>query len=278
MRIPFRIFGGQRALAIHDRIVARRLPKLAGQIDIIHTWPLGARETLKTAASLGIPTVLERPNAHTRFAYEVVARECERIGVPLPPDHEHAFNEANLAHEEEEYRLADRLLCPSDFVVKTFLDEGFSPERLYRHVYGYDETLFWPDESLRDRQRPLTMLFVGVAAVRKALHFALQAWLRSPASETGTFLVAGEMLPAYEAHLAPMLAHPSVHVLGHRDDVPQLMRTSDILVLPTIEKASALYVWRHLAAVASRSCPRHAQSCARIWETPSSIQLAMLTC
>ena len=31
----------------------------------------------------------------------------------------------------------------------------------------------------------LTVIFVGVAAVRKGLHFALEAWLRSPASENG---------------------------------------------------------------------------------------------
>ena len=37
-----------------------------------------------------------------------------------------------------------------------------------------------------------------------------------------------------------MLAHPSVQVLGHRTDVPELMRNSDILVLPSIEEGSAL--------------------------------------
>ncbi len=115
-RIPRRALG-ERALTLHDRIVAHRLPKLAGQIDLVHAWPLGSLETLRTARRLGIPTVLERPNAHTRFAYEVVARESERLGVSLPPDHEHAYNSARLAREEAEYRLADRLLCPSDFVV-----------------------------------------------------------------------------------------------------------------------------------------------------------------
>jgi glycosyltransferase involved in cell wall biosynthesis len=37
-----------------------------------------------------------------------------------------------------------------------------------------------------------------------------------------------------------MLSHPSVRVLGHRNDVPELMRKSDILVLPSIEEGSAL--------------------------------------
>ena len=75
-RLPFRLVGTMRAVALHDRIVARRIKKLAGKIDIIHTWSLGALETLKMARSLGIPTVLERPNAHTGFAMEVVQKEC----------------------------------------------------------------------------------------------------------------------------------------------------------------------------------------------------------
>src|SRR5262245_47787890 len=64
LRIPYRLLGATRACALHDHIVARMLPKLVGQIDIVHTWPLGATRTLKAAARLGIRTVLERPNAH----------------------------------------------------------------------------------------------------------------------------------------------------------------------------------------------------------------------
>src|ERR1700739_3091574 len=63
LRIPYKLLGTMNACALHDLIVARRIERLAGQIDIIHTWPLGAVFTLRTAARLGIPTVLERPNA-----------------------------------------------------------------------------------------------------------------------------------------------------------------------------------------------------------------------
>jgi glycosyltransferase involved in cell wall biosynthesis len=235
-RISYKLVGMMRACALHDYIVSQRLEKLAGKIDIVHTWSLGALRTLKTAARLGIPTVLERPNAHTRFAYEVVRKECDRIGVPLPPGHEHEYNAAILAKEEAEYLLADGLLCPSDFVVKTFRDQGFPSEKLFRHIYGFDEKRFFPDPAPRDPKRGLTMISVGVCAVRKGLHFALEAWLKSPASRDGTFLIAGEFIPGYAEKLAPMLSHPSVKVLGHRKDVPELMRKSDILVLPSIEE------------------------------------------
>jgi glycosyltransferase involved in cell wall biosynthesis len=239
-RIPYKLLGRMRALKLHDYIVSRRLEKMASEIDIVHTWPLGALETLKTARRLGIPTVLERPNAHTRFAYEVVRLECEKLGISMPPDHEHAFNAEYLAREEQEYRTADYLACPSDFVLKTFLDAGYSREHLVRHQYGFDEKQFTLDKSTARKKRPFTMLFVGGVAPRKGLHYALEAWLNSSASQDGIFVIAGGFLPSYQEKLAPMLSHPSIKALGHRKDVAELMRESDVLVLPSIEEGSAL--------------------------------------
>ncbi len=65
LRIPYKVLGRMGACVLHDRIVAHRLQLIADEIDIVHCWPLGSLETLKTAKRLGIPAVLERPNAHT---------------------------------------------------------------------------------------------------------------------------------------------------------------------------------------------------------------------
>ncbi len=240
LRLPYKLLGTERTCALHDRIVARRLRTLAGKIDIVHLWPLAASETARTAVEMRIPTVLERPNAHTAFAYQVVQDECQRLGIALPPGHEHSFNQSKLAREEEEYQLTDYLLCPSDFVMKTFADRGFVQQKLLRHSYGMDPQSFYARREVDLRARPLTMIFVGVCAVRKGLHFALEAWLKSPACQSGRFLIAGDFIPAYEEKLRPLLAHKSISVLGHRNDIAELMRDSDVLVLPTLEEGSAL--------------------------------------
>ncbi len=239
-RLPNRVVGRMLYATLHDWTVARRLKKMAGQIDVVHTWPLGAQLTLKTAKRLGIPTFLERPNAHTQFAYEVVQEECQRLGLTMPPGHEHAFNEKFLRHEEAEYALADHLLCPSDFVARTFSDRGFPTAKLARHQYGFDDQLFFAGKQNAESNRGLTMIFVGGCAPRKGLHYALDAWLKSSAHEKGTFQIAGEFIPGYAEKLSVQLAHPSVKRLGHRSDVPELMRQSDVFVLPTIEEGSAL--------------------------------------
>ena len=146
-------------------------------------------------------------------------------------------------------------------MVKTFLDKGHAREQLARHIYGYDEKVYYPSNEPRDPKRGLTMISVGVCAVRKGLHYALEAWLRSPASKDGTFLIAGEFLPAYQEKLASMLEHPSVRVLGHRKDVPELVRKSDILVLPSIEEGFGLVITE---AMGSGCVPLASDACTEI--------------
>jgi len=158
----------------------------------------------------------------------------------MPPGHEHDYNPQVLAHEEEEYALADYLLCPSDFVARTFLERGFKPQKLLRHQYGFDDKVFYFDPKARKESKGLTVLFAGGCAPRKGLHYALDAWLKSAAHEQGTFMIAGGFIPGYAERLSEQLSHPSVKVLGHRNDIPALMRQSDVLVLPSIEEGSAL--------------------------------------
>jgi glycosyltransferase involved in cell wall biosynthesis len=261
VRIPYKAIGRIRACALHDYIVSRRIHDMAGQIDVIHVWPLGALRTLKEAARLGIPTVLERANAHTRFAYEVVRDECQRLGVTLPRGHEHEYNQQILDIEEREYELADKLLCPSDFTLRTFLDRGFPQSKLARHTYGYDPGRFFPLSGERRKDAGLTVLFVGVCAVRKGLHFALEAWLRSTAHTRGTFMIAGDFVEDYRRKLSDMLSHPSVKILGHRNDVPDLMRQCDIMVLPSIEEGFGLVV---AEAIGSGCVPMVSDACTEI--------------
>ena len=243
LRLPFRLVGRTVACTIHDWIVAQHVKRFASEIDLVHTFPLGALRTLKMAKSLGIPTILERCNAHTEFAYTIVQKECEKLGISMPPGHEHDFNAAYLAKEEAEYREADFLFCPSEFVARTFKDRGFPEAKLGRFQYGFDEKTCYPPPSRQRTDNGLTVLFSAGCAPRKGLHYALEAWLKSPAHKQGKFLVVGEFIPGYAERLGTMLQHPSVQILGYRKDLPDIMRQSDILVLPSIEEGSALVTY-----------------------------------
>ncbi len=259
-RIPYKLLG-RSAFHLHDWIVARRLEKLAGQIDIVHCWPSGSLETLRTAKRLGIPTVLERPNAHTRFCYDMAAKECRRLGIPVHP--EYTFSPSILTREEAEFAASDYLLCPSDFTAQSFIAQGFAPEKLLRHTYGFDETRYFPESLTREAKKKFIVLFVGVDPVRKGLHFALEAWLLSPAIKDGIFMIAGEVSPEFKRRFKEDFADPSVLQLGFRRDVPELMRKADVLLLPSIEEGFGLVC---VEAIGSGCVPLVSKACTEVCE------------
>lgn len=258
IHIPRKLIGVVRLCALHDWMVARHLLNQTESYNVVHTWPLATLRTAKAAKQFGIPVALERCNAHTRYAYNSVKEECDRIGIHLPRNFEHQKNTKILSLEESEYESASIILCPSDFVVKTFLAEGFPINKLKRFFYGVDTSLFYPQATNSNENSPLTVLFVGICAVRKGLHIALRAWIESEASRNGRFIIAGNFLPEYQRLLTPLLKHPSISILGHRSDIPHLMRNSDVFILPSVEEGFGLVCTE---AIASGCVPLVSQAC-----------------
>ena len=247
-RLPYSFLGRRRACKLHDWMASRWLKKNHAKIDLVHGWPLSSLLTALTAKQYKIPFVLERPNTHTAAAYKESAEENRLLGIDFPPGHDHQLDEANLTLEELEYNTADFLLCPSDVVARTFIDRGFPVNKLIRHRYGFDEKIFTAGRQDPSAKEGLTIIYAGVCEPRKGLHYALEAWTKSNACNRGLFLICGEFVPGYASKLASWLAHPSVQLLGPRSDLPELMRKSDVLVLPSVEEGSALVTYEARAS------------------------------
>jgi len=247
-RLPTRLFGHKLICDIHDLFTSRWLEKNASQIDVVHGWPLSSIRTIEVSKRKNIPFLLERPNAHTEYAYHATAEECCKLGIVMPACHDHSYDEESLRREEIEYHSADYLLCPSNFVLSSFKEKGFSTDNLIRHQYGYDSGKFVRGFQTPKQNRGLVMLYVGVCEPRKGLHYALQAWHKSGAQERGKFLICGNFIPNYYDKLRSLIEHPSVKVLGHREDIPELMRQSDVFVLSSVEEGSALVTYEAKAS------------------------------
>jgi glycosyltransferase involved in cell wall biosynthesis len=247
LKLPFRLLGRYRTLQLHDWLTARWLDSHAKEFDLVHCWPAASLRTIRVARRHGIPCLLERPNAHTAYAFESSDEETQRLGIQLPANHDHASNQALLAHEQQEYAECDFLLSPSDFVAKTFIERGTNPAKILSHHYGFDEKKFHPD-TRRQSTHGLQVLYAGACEPRKGLHYALEAWTKSEASKNGQFQICGSFVPGYAELLKPLLSHPTVKMLGQRDDIASIMRKSDILVLSSIEEGSALVTYEAMAS------------------------------
>jgi glycosyltransferase involved in cell wall biosynthesis len=244
VKMPVRLIGMYRAAAVHDRLVAKALKRLRGKIHIVHCWPSGALETLRAAKELGIKSVLERPSSHTRFVFDAVAGECSKLGIQLPQSHYTAFDHKRLVREEREFELADKLLCPSEWVVKTFLAQNISKSKIARHQYGFDPDRFsLPSPDKRDEDEVFRVAFVASCEPRKGLHYALDAWLASEVSRKGVLYICGSYVDGYREVLAGRLSHPSIKEMGFQHDVGLLLKKCHALVLPSISEGSAIVTY-----------------------------------
>ena len=246
-RVPHRLLGSvETALAFHDRRAAAVLSR--GNYDVVHTWPLGALATLRAARSRRVLGTREAPNSHTAVAYELAENESRRVGIVSGTRQSHHPNPKRLQRELLEYEAADLILVPSAHVEKSFLDQHTPAAKLARHQYGFDPNVFHAHDRADGSPHQFTAVFLGSAEPRKGLHYALEAWHASGAAERGRLLIAGAFAPGYREYLAHLLDHPSVHVLGFVSDTAALLRSADILVLPSVEEGSALVTFEALAS------------------------------
>ncbi|GAB2464255.1 glycosyltransferase family 4 protein [Xylanimonas ulmi] len=248
VRVPHRALGRERAFRHHDRVAARAVTRLADTLDVVHAWPAACLATLGAAREAGLPAVREVPNTHTAHAFAVVAAECARLGVAMPPRLAHAGDPRKLRLEEAEYEAATALLVPSEPVRRSFLDRGAAPERLLRHRYGYRPGGAPPPRQY-DPARPLRAVFLGRGEPRKGLHHALAAWAASGASREGRLVVHGDLglVPQYRAVLEPLVT-AGVDVRPFTANVPGALAAADVLLLPTVEEGSALVTYEAQAA------------------------------
>jgi len=241
-RIPHRALGIDRTYRYHDARVATAVRRTGAAFDAVHLWPRATIRTAEAARAQGIPSFREVPNTHTGHAFDEVARELAMLGLPPERGHSHTFDRDVLRREEREYEVADFLLVPSEYSLRTFVDRNVPAEKLVLHRYGYDPQRFQPGAQ-HDAERPFTAIFVGRCEPRKGLHYALRAWRDCGAAESGRFVICGAFDPAYRETVASLLEHPSIEVRGFVDDPAELMRESDVLLFPSVEEGSALVTY-----------------------------------
>jgi glycosyltransferase involved in cell wall biosynthesis len=124
-------------------------------------------------------TVLDVIAAHIdRFVAEA-SEECARFGVPF------AIPTAARAAIQQEYASADRIRVMSKFARDTFLDRGFSGERLA--VVSPPLTL--ERSEITERPPRFRMGFVGALEPWKGVHYLVQAFPGAAGSDWELLMV-----------------------------------------------------------------------------------------
>jgi starch synthase len=188
--------------------------------------------------------VCDRGSSHQSYQEKLVSSEYRRWGVQRP-----VTDPRDIRREEKIYEIADAITVPSSFAARSFIEVGTPAEKI--HVIPYGVRL---ERFTRTGEPPAAqfqVLFAGSVGLRKGVPYLLEAFaaLRHPAKR---LRLAGSINPDIKTVLA-RLPQDNVEFLGavSQDRLAELMSTSHLMVLPSIEEGLALVQGQALAC----GCP-----------------------
>jgi len=206
--------------------------------DIYHVWGNYGLISMPFARQRGARVVIERGSTHPWFQDAILREEYERFGIVAERAHPQII-EKGL----QEIEQADRVIIPSEFVRRTFVEQGVPEAKLAVIPYGFNAAHFHKEEKRDDVFR---VLFVGNISVQKGVHYLLEAWerLALPKAELvfiGT--VESELQPLLERHASRIVLRGHVK----HEDLYREYSQASVFVLPSLQEGSALVTYEAMA-------------------------------
>ena len=219
-----------------DRRVARRLKK-SPEFRCVYAYEDGALESFLTAKERGVRCAYDLPIAYWETSRRLLAEEAERLPQWEPTLVGTRDSEAKLERKTREMELADLVVCPSRFVFESIPERLRAGRECVVAEFG-SPSVSQAGSETRDRNGPLRVLFAGSMTQRKGLADVFSAFQIVRRSDV-ELVVFGSLVQPLEFYrnVFPHFRHeaPRPHA-----EVLDLMRTCDVLVLPSIVEGRAL--------------------------------------
>jgi glycosyltransferase involved in cell wall biosynthesis len=218
-----------------DYKVSRVLSNLNPQI--LHAYEDGCSYSFARAKELGIQCSYELPIAHWATVRRLLAEETERYPEWEPTLESTREPEEKLCRKEEELRLADRITCPSQFVLDSIPLEIRQKIPCQISPFGSP-----PCEAVNAESSPknhiIKLLFAGSMSQRKGLADLFEA-MKLLKGETISLSILGQpSMPKefYRKQFSEFQYFPPCS----NQKVRAIMKEHDAFVLPSIVEGRAL--------------------------------------
>jgi glycosyltransferase involved in cell wall biosynthesis len=223
-----------------DRWVAKRIP----DCDVFVALSGCGLITGKVVKEREGKYVCDRCSTHIRYQDQILTEEYRRWGLETK-----AVDPRIVRREEAEYALADAITVPSEFVRQSFVEMGVPAAKVRKIPFGVNLQRFTPvGEPPSDT---FEVVFVGQVNFRKGIPYLLDAF-RTFSHPRKRLRIIGPVAREIQSFLGQHLPD-NTEVLGAipQSELKQVMSTSNVLVLPSIEEGLAFVQGQAMAC----GCP-----------------------
>lgn len=220
-----------------DRTAAHCLRKggYGSDIRAVYAYEDCAVDVFEAARDLGLRRIYDLPIAYWEISRKLLSEEAGRYPAWEPTLGATRDSSEKLARKTRELELAELVICPSEFVRES-LPKDRNPQTLVV-PFGTPSVEDGAPAHAPPTDRPLRVLFAGTLSQRKGLADLFQA-VKLLDSKRIELVVMGSLLRPlnwYRQFAEFTYEPPRPH-----EEVLQLMKTCDLLVLPSIVEGRAL--------------------------------------
>ena len=218
-----------------DHKVSNKLGSLTSQV--LHSYEDGCSSSFAHAKQLGMQCSYELPIAHWATVRRLLAEEAERHPEWEPTLESTREPEEKLFRKEEELRLADRITCPSKFVLDSIPLE--IRKKTLCQVSPFGSPICEPVYvKCSPKNDSLKLLFVGSMSQRKGLADLFEAMKLLKGEPISLSILGQPSMPMefYRKKFADFNYYPPYS----NSKVQEIMRKHDALVLPSVVEGRAL--------------------------------------
>lgn len=205
--------------------------------QVLHAYEDGCSDSFARAKQLGMQCSYELPIAHWATVRRLLAEEAERYPEWEPTLESTREPEEKLFRKDEELRLADRITCPSQFVLDSIPLEIRQKKPCQISPFGSP-----PCEPVDFERSPknetLKLLFVGSMSQRKGLADLFEAMKLLKGEPISLSILGQPSMPMefYRKQFAEFEYFPPCS----NQKVRKIMKAHYALVLPSIVEGRAL--------------------------------------
>jgi glycosyltransferase involved in cell wall biosynthesis len=218
-----------------DNKVSRGLSNLTSKI--LHAYEDGCSSSFARAKELGTQCSYELPIAHWATVRRLLAEEAERYPQWEPTLESTREPEEKLFKKEEELRLADRITCPSQFVLDSIPLE--IRQKTPCQISPFGSPMCEPvNVDSSQKNDTVKLIFVGSMSQRKGLADLFEAMKLLNGEPIALSILGEPSMPIafYRKQFAEFAYFPPCS----NQRVREIMKAHDALVLPSIVEGRAL--------------------------------------
>ena len=216
---------------LFDEYTLRRVP----ECDVFVGISGVGLKTGRRVQGRGGRFVCDRGSTHQRYQERVLREEYARWAVPGDPEAPYI-----VEREEACYAAADAITVPSTMAKRSFVEMGVTGAKVHVIPYGVRLDRFGRVGRAPAIGERFEAVFVGQVSLRKGIPYLLEAFgrVRHPNKR---LRVVGAMDGRMEGILG-RFSREHVKFLGAvpQARLPEILSTSHVLVLPSVEEGLAL--------------------------------------